>query len=314
MSIGLVSISMITYNQEKHIAQAIESILMQETTFPIELVIGDDASTDTTPEICRSYQRKYPSCIKLNIAQKNQGSVINFLNTIYSCSGNFIAICDGDDFWTDKHKLQEQVLFLASHTDFSFCFTNINWVDEANNELKASTQYYNTDVFNHQSYVGLVTPPTLSTVFRKSALPQHFPEVFKSLPNTDMFLKALLSTKGKVKFINKITGSYRINSKGVYSGMNAIKKTQDKIKAYLIMLNYFTDKNVKHNLKRGIGNGYLKLLFIMLGNFEILLFSKTMLQFIKFCFQQKYFPFHNFIADRIQRKKNKSLLLSQKSA
>ena len=100
------SVSMITFNHEKFIAQAIESIMSQQTSFEFELVIGDDGSTDNTRAICEQYQKQFGNKIRLIFNDKNIGSVNNFLQNIYSCDGDFIAICDGDDFWTDNSKLQ----------------------------------------------------------------------------------------------------------------------------------------------------------------------------------------------------------------
>ena len=117
----LVSVSMITYNHEAFIAEAIEGVVMQKTTFPFELVIGEDCSTDNTRAICIEYQKKYPDIIRLRLPEKNQGMMLNWINNIESGHGKYIALCDGDDYWTDPYKLQKQVDFMEVNPDFALC-------------------------------------------------------------------------------------------------------------------------------------------------------------------------------------------------
>ena len=100
----LVSICVITYNQEKYIAQAIDGVLMQQTDFPIELIIGEDCSPDNTRKICLDYKNKYPDKIKLLLPDKNKGSMRNFIDTMQAANGKYIALCEGDDYWTDWQK------------------------------------------------------------------------------------------------------------------------------------------------------------------------------------------------------------------
>lgn len=114
-----VSVCMITYNHEVYIAQAIEGVLMQETDFTIELLIHDDASTDGTAEIVREYEKKHPHIIKSIYQTENQYSRGNppwFIN-LERARGEYIAYCEGDDYWTDPRKLQKQVDYMNSHPD-----------------------------------------------------------------------------------------------------------------------------------------------------------------------------------------------------
>jgi glycosyltransferase involved in cell wall biosynthesis len=105
----LVSVVMITYNHEPYIAQAIEGVVSQETDFPIELVIGEDCSTDRTREIVLDYQRRYPEIIRVIYSEKNVGMHANSRRTILAARGGYIAFCEGDDWWHRKDKLQIQV-------------------------------------------------------------------------------------------------------------------------------------------------------------------------------------------------------------
>jgi glycosyltransferase involved in cell wall biosynthesis len=117
----LVSVAMIAYNVEKYIEEAIESVLMQKTDFLVELVIGEDCSTDNTRAIVVKYQNKYPDVIRVLLPEKNQGLTPNSVVTQNACKGKYIALLDGDDFWTDEIKLQKQVHFLETHNEYSAC-------------------------------------------------------------------------------------------------------------------------------------------------------------------------------------------------
>ena len=117
MTLPLVSIIMITYNHERFIAQAIEGVLMQETGFPFELVIGEDCSTDGTRAVCEKYAREHPDRIRLLPAERNLGMNLNARRTLRACRGKYIANCEGDDLWTDAGKLQRQAEYLETHPE-----------------------------------------------------------------------------------------------------------------------------------------------------------------------------------------------------
>lgn len=121
MEAPLVSVCMITYNHEPFIAQAIEGVVMQKTSFPVELVIGEDCSTDHTRDVILKYKERYSSKIRLLLRDVNIGIRQNFVGTLQSCCGKYIALCEGDDYWTDPYKLQKQVDFLETHLDYSLC-------------------------------------------------------------------------------------------------------------------------------------------------------------------------------------------------
>ena len=104
----LVSVCMTTYNHEAYLAQAIESVLAQQTSFGVELVLGDDCSTDSTAAICREYAEKYPGRVRFVTGQRNVGWRANYLRTFEACRGKYVAYCDGDDWWSDPRKLQMQ--------------------------------------------------------------------------------------------------------------------------------------------------------------------------------------------------------------
>lgn len=134
--VPLVSVCIITYNHEKFIREAIEGVLMQQTDFSVELVIGEDCSADSTREICLEYQRKYPDVIHLLLSDHNLGMHGNFFYTLNNCKGKYIALCEGDDYWIDPLKLQKQVNFLESHPTYGLSHTeaDILWQENQKTE------------------------------------------------------------------------------------------------------------------------------------------------------------------------------------
>ena len=122
-----VSVMIITYNHEKYIAQALESVLMQQTDFHFEINVIEDASTDRTQEIVMRYVRQYPDIVKPFFNAKNIGFKVtqkNFYRGYLTLTGDYLAILEGDDYWTSPHKLQKQVDFLEANPDFALCGHN----------------------------------------------------------------------------------------------------------------------------------------------------------------------------------------------
>ena len=109
-----VSVCMIAYNHQEFISQALDSILQQKTNFPFEIIIGDDNSKDDTGKICRAYAAKFPGQIKYFHREKNMGMMPNMIDILNCCDGKYIALCEGDDYWTDEKKLQTQADFLET--------------------------------------------------------------------------------------------------------------------------------------------------------------------------------------------------------
>lgn len=118
----LVSVCMTSYNHEQYIAQAIESVLCQQTNFGVEIVIGEDCSTDNTLKICQEYQRRYPDRIRIVASKQNVGMHANYRRTIEACRGKYIAMLDGYDLFTDPNKLQMQVEKLEEQ-GVAMCYT-----------------------------------------------------------------------------------------------------------------------------------------------------------------------------------------------
>lgn len=145
----MVSVDMITYNHEKFISQAIEGVLMQKTNFRYELVIGEDCSSDNTSNIVKAYARKYPDIIKARCNSINLGMTANGLMTVQECKGKYMAICEGDDYWTDPYKLQKQVDFLEGNPDYGLVHTDFDRLDyKTNKRINSFYKSNNIDIFS----------------------------------------------------------------------------------------------------------------------------------------------------------------------
>lgn len=150
----LLSVLIISYNHEQYIEQTLDSVISQKTTFPFEIVIGDDASPDKTRAICLKYAEKYPNLIRVMPKTKNLGVVPNYIRTLKACEGQYIAHLDGDDYWIDPLKLQKQVDKLRTNSDFIMCYTSRqvfreDWKDLASETERAHLKnYYGEDLGN----------------------------------------------------------------------------------------------------------------------------------------------------------------------
>src|SRR5205809_2060265 len=123
-----VSVAMIAYNRERFIAQAIESVLMQETAFVVDLVIGEDCSTDGTRRIVQAYAAKYPNVIRAFVPEKNLGMAKNYETVWWACRGQYIARLEGADYWRTPQKLQKQVALMEANPHYSMCGTKTQFV------------------------------------------------------------------------------------------------------------------------------------------------------------------------------------------
>lgn len=214
-----VSILCDTYNHEKFIAETLKGFLNQETTFPFEIIIHDDASTDNTTSIVKEFAEKYPLIIKCVLQKENQYSQkINFWSdiTFPMAQGKYIALCEGDDYWIDNLKLQKQVDFLEANTEYVITWTDFYTRKETElipNDFSSSLPSVYTIDFNtlFQPYCTY----TLTSLFRKDAVDPLDYKKFKY--GKDNTLYALALCNGKGAFLNFQAAVYRWHPGGIYS-------------------------------------------------------------------------------------------------
>lgn len=202
----IVSICCITYNHEKYIEKTLDGFLMQEVDFPYEVLIHDDASTDNTQRIIQEYQVKYPNIIKPIFQVDNQYSKnikINFTYNFPRAKGKYIAMCEGDDYWIDKFKLQKQVEYMESNPGCSLTTHAATIISEFGEVKKTIVPSFSNRIFTIEEIIngggGLF--PTNSMIFR-SEFVKELPQFMYEVPVGDYPLTIHLASKGDVYFIN----------------------------------------------------------------------------------------------------------------
>lgn len=237
----LVSVCCITYNHEAYVEQALESFLMQETDFPFEILIHDDASTDGTASVVRNYEKLYPQIVKAIYQSENQyskeGGFINVKYNFFRAKGNYIALCEGDDYWTDKTKLQKQVLFLEGHPDYVITYTRSQPFDH-NGVVNIDFGGARRDVSADELKKG-VPLCTLTTCFR-NVITETPRELF-SAKLVDRALWSLLGAHGKGKYLSDITPSaYRVHDGGIHSKKSKVQKIEASLTTSNALFCYYT--------------------------------------------------------------------------
>jgi glycosyltransferase involved in cell wall biosynthesis len=276
----IVSVAIHTYNHKNFITQTIESVLMQQTDFAIEIIVGDDASTDGTSEILNDFATQYPDKVRVYIHPNNLGpkgfeGKNNFLFVLEKCNGKYIALLDGDDYWIDPLKLQKQVDFLEKNSDTDLCFTDVyDLTPEHGQQLNINDSSLPT-IFD-MSTAFLYRMPPLTWVFRKSLLPNKFPDFFLEVFNGDWAFLFICFHHSKIAYMNVVTGVYRMHHNSQTRTKNKIIqlkngiRTNEKLNSYL-----------KYRLSNILGNYYFHLSTITFAYLEEKKYWKAFQYFLK---------------------------------
>ena len=212
----VVSVLCLSYNQKKYIRQMLDSILMQKTNFDFEVLINDDASTDGTAEIIKEYQSKYPDIIKPVFHKKNlysqgiRSMVTRFL--LPKAEGKYIALCEGDDYWTDSNKLRLQVDFLDKHKDYALCFHSVKVFFENKEQQDYIFPDPKRRSFAAEELLRSNFIHTNSVMYRK----QKYKNMATSVMPGDWYLHLYHAQFGKIGFIDKPMSVYRRHSGGIW--------------------------------------------------------------------------------------------------
>jgi len=233
----LVSICCVTYNHEKFIAQCLDGFVMQQTDFAFEILVHEDASTDRTAGIVKGYEKKYPHLFRCVYQTVNQFKIQNTLTNILfpMAKGKYIALCEGDDFWTDPCKLQKQVDFLEANSDFVLCYHEIKLLQPSGDLVydKISEKSYWKSVANIYDlalFGNFIHTP--SVVFRNVV--KKFPEQLIKAPIGDFFLYILLAEKGLLKKLPDCMAVYRLST-GSFSSQTFEKRWENIRKTYQLI-------------------------------------------------------------------------------
>jgi len=263
----VVSVCCTTYNHEPYIGEAIDGFLMQETDFPFEILIRDDCSTDKTAEIVKEYADKYPSLIKPVFEKENTYSQgVKPMPQLYKISdGKYIALCEGDDYWTDPLKLQKQVYFLEENSNFSLVASK-SFVDKPGGNIMGIPGVYNfSDILQNNCF------STQTVLFRASNFNDDTIDLMKNIKVGDwpLFIYQLKFGKGIV--VDEVRAVYRMHEGGVHSTLQAHDihmVALDCYKGYMNKRDFFSEEDLFYLLK-GARNRLYKLFVLHFDEYSI---------------------------------------------
>lgn len=257
----LVSVCVQTYQHASFIGECLEGILNQQTDFSFEVLVGEDNSTDGTREICREYAERDD---RIDLKLHDRSNVIyidgrptgryNLINNLERARGKYIALCEGDDTWTDTEKLQKQVTFLENNPDISLTCSNFRVVDGEGKLIRETGWDRDPDnrIITHEEVLELTTPKFFTVLFRRDALPDSFPDEFYRVYNGDNFLFALVTRMGPAAYLDFITGHYRQHSGGMWGDLQELEKQERQLATYLEMASFFTNPDERVAIGRRI--------------------------------------------------------------
>ena len=235
---NLISVIVITYNQERTIGRALDSILNQRCHLPLEIIIGEDASIDNTRKICETYAERFPKMVKLMEKAPNKGIVDNYFDCLLTCKGKFIADCAGDDYWTDPEKLEKEVYILEREPDVTLVHTAWQYLDEQTGET-------------------LSAPPTLFPAPRtdgKKMLEAIITQVEQPVIHLctslyrceDLQVAFTMALRGKIAYLPDITLSYTIGDTSA-SNRNSPQKQFKFVLGTTYLSHYLCEKHQLRN-------------------------------------------------------------------
>lgn len=236
-----VSVLMLAWNHEAFIGQAIESILQQQFDGSFELLVGEDSSSDKTLSICLDYQLRYPEIVRVIAHSKNIGMHLNFQSLWNAAHGDYIALCEGDDYWVDHRKLQKQVDFLSEHSECNLCgaFTQKK-SKELNGEWRDAGVVRPDKIQDFYAFKELIPRYNFhfsSVVLRKDSV--EFPDWFHTVYCVDRPLYLLATQSGMAGLIPEVMSVYRLHEGGNWSAITVSKKARASIDLITRMRDHF---------------------------------------------------------------------------
>lgn len=245
-----ISIVTLTYGHENYIRQAIESVLLQSGDFELELIIADDNSPDNTPQIVNDIIQsnlKAETCIKYTRHANNRGVINNFIWALNQCTGKYIALCDGDDYWTDPLKLQKQIDFLEANSTYTGCFHNTEIINEIEfNPLLKPWRTYTKNDFRLKDTLSTTSLfHTSSFMFRTATL--KIPSWFKEVQSGDMALFTIIASQGPLYRIDDNMSVYRKNQNGITNSINQIEYHTNRIKLFEYFKSFLNGRESEQN-------------------------------------------------------------------
>lgn len=208
-----VSVVSITYNHESYIRDALDSFVAQQTDFPVEVIVADDASTDATPVIIREYANRHPHLFRPILRGQNIGVNANFTDAMSAARGEYLALCEGDDFWTDPRKLSKQVEFLDRNPDTAVCFHPVRITHE---DGSAESEFPPTSLRRDLSVEALLAQnfiQTNSVVYRRQP---RYDDIPADIMPIDWYLHVRHAVGGRIAMLPETMGVYRRHPQGIW--------------------------------------------------------------------------------------------------
>lgn len=283
-----VSVVMITYGHDKFIKQAVESILEQECTFNFELIIGNDASPDNTDIVIKEILNSNPLANKVKYFnhEKNIGFMENHIFVLQKAKGKYIAICEGDDYWTDRKKLQKQFDFLEQNHDFSLVFHDCNMFYQDKNELGSNGIVENIDnrEYSRLEIFEKWIIPTGSVFFRTNSINEKLYQIYRDKRALfgDTYTNLFISKSGKIFGLKDKMSVYRIHQGGLTSShKNEIEKQKKFIIHWKFIIECFGNSFLSKKIKERFSEAYFNLARLSFVKKDIV-FLKYMLLSLKY--------------------------------
>ena len=233
---------MITFNQEAFVAEAIDSVLMQRCDFAFELVVGEDCSTDATRKIVEEYAQLRPDIVKLCTSETNVGAQRNLARVFAACSGQYVAILDGDDYWTSPDKLQHQVDYLDAHPDCALCFHNVQFDDGGTLSPPYLTSQPERsglrDLLCGDNYIASCT------AMYRWGLVETLPPWWNDLWIADLPLHVLHAQQGWIGYLDEVMAAYRVHAGGLWTGKQPIDRSDGVIRTFELL-----DQHLGHEFR-----------------------------------------------------------------
>ena len=259
----LVSIVMITYGHEQFIREGVKGVLMQEGGFDLELIIANDCSPDNTDLIISEILKSHPKAHKIRYInhEKNLGMMPNFIFALQQANGNYIALCDGDDYWTDPNKLQKQIDFLENNLDYNLVGHHAT---DSNSKLIGK---HEKDSFSFEDiYYRTLIIPTASIVFRNNIV---FEDWITKVYGGDKAIIFLNAKKGKLKILPFLGSFYRLHSGGIEQlYKDDLRKSVRNINDYIIYYNMIKKLPKSIELRKKIIKNHIDIILYCVYTFR----------------------------------------------
>ena len=244
----IVSVCVTTYNHINYIKKSLDSILKQKTNFEFEICIGEDESSDGTREICIQYEKKYPDKIKLFLRKRKDiiyidgkpSGRLNGIKTLKKCKGKYIAICEGDDYWVDPYKLQNQVNFLENNPEYILIGSRVQILKDKkisdSHQPKEGREILPSELFQKNPFAAS------AILFRRINI--KYPKFYNQYYAGDIMLYFILSKYGKLYFDNFLVGIYRSHRYGITKVIPSKNRSLSRIRMFIDVNKYFKMKYI----------------------------------------------------------------------